>query len=218
MASFNLSKGERFSLSKAAPGLSTVRIGMGWEPNEEPGGPDFDLDVSAFAINNKFKIPSDSYFVFYGQVRIGNYVEEIVNNEVFKRPVTDDRSILGAIDDPDGKRSDGADDEDMIIDLTKVNDKIEQIIICASICKYPNDNKKDRRTLEQNFGMVDDCYIRIVDETTGAEILRYDLAKESNSNDAIEFGRLFRVGSSWEFEAMGRAHTGSLQTLVDMYT
>lgn len=217
MGSFNLSKGERFSLSKAAPGLTTVRIGMGWNPNEEPNGPDFDLDVSAFAINSNFKIPSDSYFVFYGQVRMGNSVEDVSEKGLF-RPVTDDRSILGAIDDPDGKRSDGDDDEDMIINLTKVNEKIEQIIICASICKYPNDNKKDRRTLDQNFGMVDDCYIRIVDETSGLEILRYDLAKESNSNDAIEFGRLFRVGSSWEFEAMGRAHTGSLQTLVDMYT
>ncbi len=218
MGSFNLSKGERFSLSKAAPGLSTVRIGMGWNPNEEPNGPDFDLDVSAFAINSHFKIPSDSYFVFYGQVRIGNYVEEKIGNVVFQRPITDDKSILGAIDDPDGRRSDGEDDEDMIIDLTKVNHNIEQIIICASICKYPNDNKRDRRTLEQSFGMVDDCYIRIVDETTGNEILRYDLAKESNSDDAIEFGRLFRVGNTWEFEAMGRSHTGSLQTLVDMYT
>lgn len=217
MGSFNLSKGERFYLAKAAPGLSTVRIGMGWNPNEEPNGPDFDLDVSAFAINSNFKIPSDSYFVFYGQVRMGNAVEDKTEKGLF-RPITDDGSILGAIDDPNGKRSDGDDDEDIIIDLTKVNAKIEQIIICASICKYPNDNKKDRRTLDQNFGMVEDCYIRILDETTGTEILRYDLAKESNSNDAIEFGRLFRVGSSWEFEAMGRAHTGSLQTLVDMYT
>lgn len=217
MGSFNLSKGQRFSLSKAAPGLTTVRIGMGWNPNEEPGGPDFDLDVSAFAINSNFKIPADSYFVFYGQVRMGNCVEDKIEQGLF-RPVTEDRSILGAIDDPDGKRSDGEDDEDMIIDLTRVNEKIEQIIICASICKYPNDNKKDRRTLDQDFGMVDDCYIRIVDEATGNEILRYDLAKESNSHDAIEFGRLFRVGNSWEFEAMGRGHTGSLQTLVDMYT
>jgi len=217
MGSFNLSKGERFSLSKAAPGLTTVRIGMGWDPNEEPGGPDFDLDVSAFAINSNFKIPSDSYFVFYGQVRMGNCVEDKAEKGFF-RPVTDDRSILGAIDDPDGKRSDGEDDEDMIIDLTKLNEKIEQVIICASICKYPNDNKKDRRTLDQDFGMVDDCYIRIADETTGLEILRYDLAKESTGSDAIEFGRLFRVGNTWEFEAMGRSHKGSLQTLVDMYT
>ena len=143
MGSFNLSKGQRFSLSKAAPGLTIVRIGMGWDPNEEPNGPDFDLDVSAFAINSNFKIPSDSYFVFYGQVKAGNGIEDETEKGLY-RPITEDGSILGAIDDPDGKRSDGADDEDMIINLGKVNSKIEQIIICVTICKYPHDNNKDR--------------------------------------------------------------------------
>ncbi|NRT16863.1 tellurium resistance protein TerD [Flavobacterium sp. 28A] len=190
---------------------------MGWNPNEEPHGPDFDLDVSAFAINSNYKIPSDSYFVFYGQVRMGNCVEDEIEKG-FSRPITADKSILGAIDDPDGRRSDGNDDEDMIFDLSKVNSDIEQIIICASICKYPHDNKKDIRTLSQNFGMVDDCYIRIINEQTGEEIVRYDLAKQFINEDAVEFGRLFRVGNTWEFEAMGRAHNGSLQTLVDMYT
>ena len=215
--SFNLSKGDRFSLSKAAPGLSVVKIGMGWNPNDQPNGPDFDLDVSAFAINSDFKIPSDSYFVFYGQVRTGNCVKDLVETQL-DRPITDDRSILGAIDDPDGTRSDGEDDEDMFIDLNKVNQKIEQIIICCTICKYPHDNKKDRRTLNLNFGQVEDCYIRIVNELNGEEIMRYDLKDQYTNEDAVEFGRLFRVGDSWEFEAMGRAHTGSLQTLVDMYT
>ncbi|WP_366183623.1 TerD family protein [Flavobacterium ovatum] len=217
MSSFNLSKGERFSLSKSAPGLSIARIGMGWNPNEEPNGPDFDLDVSAFAINSNYKIPSDTYFVFYGQVRMGNCIED-ETEKGFSRPITADKSILGAIDDPDGRRSDGNDDEDMIFDLSKVNSDIEQIIICASICKYPHDNKKDKRTLAQNFGMVDDCYIRIINEQTGEEIVRYDLAKQFINEDAVEFGRLFRVGNTWEFEAMGRAHDGGLQTLVDMYT
>jgi len=215
--SFNLSKGDRFSLSKAAPGLSVVKIGMGWDPNDQPNGPDFDLDVSAFAINSAFKIPSDSYFVFYNLVNMGNYVHDTVETHL-KRPITEDKSILGAIDDPDGTRSDGEDDEDMFIDLTKVNPKVEQIIICCTICKYPHDNKKDRRTLDLNFGQVEDCYIRIVNELNGEEILRYDLKDQYNHEDAVEFGRLFRVGDSWEFEAMGRAHTGSLQTLVDMYT
>ena len=215
--SFNLSKGDRFSLSKAAPGLSVVKVGMGWNPNDQPNGPDFDLDVSAFAINSSFKILSDSYFVFYGQVRMGNCIKDKVETHL-DRPITDDQSIIGAIDDPDGTRSDGDDDEDMFIDLTKVNPKVEQIIICCTICKYPHDNKKDKRTLDLNFGQVDDCYIRIVNELNGEEIMRYDLKDQYTDEDAVEFGRLFRVGESWEFEAMGRAHTGSLQTLVDMYT
>ena len=217
MSSFNLSKGERFSLSKAAPGLRVVKIGMGWDPNNEPDGPEFDLDVSAFSIGNDFKIPSDSYFSFYGQVRMGNKIEDKIEKGLY-RPLTEDGAIMGAIDDPDGTKSDGEDDEDMFIDLSKINEKIEQIIICCTICKYPNDNHKDRRTLDLNFGQVNDCYIRIVDESNGAEILRYDLKDKYTSEDAVEFGRLFRAGNTWEFEAMGRAHNGSLQTLVDMYT
>lgn len=217
MGSFNLSKGERFSLSKAAPGLTVVKIGMGWDPNDQAGGPDFDLDVSAFAINSQFKIPSDSYFVFYGQVRMGNCVEDQKEKGLF-RPVTEDGAIKGAIDDPDGRRSDGDDDEDMLIDLTRVSGKVEQIIIACSICKFPNDLKKDRRTLDLHFGQVSDCYVRIVDEGSGEELLRYNMKEKFTNEDVLEFGRLYRSENGWEFEAMGRAYTGSLQTLVDMYT
>ena len=215
--SFNLKKGQRFELAKAAPGLSRVRIGLGWDPNEEPGGPDFDLDVSAFCLNSKFKIPSDSYFVFYGQVSMGNSIEDSVEKGLF-RPKTEDGAILGAIDDPDGRRSDGNDDEDMVFDLNKISKEIEQVIICVTICKFPNDNNKDKRTLQQNFGMVNDCYVRILDDTNGTELCKYELKEKFSSEDAVEFGRLFRNGSSWEFEAMGRAHQGSMETLVGMYT
>lgn len=214
---FNLSKGERFNLNKEAPGLTKVRIGLGWDPNEEEGGPEFDLDVSAFAIDEKFKIPSDSYFVFYGQVQMGNCIEDSTEKGLF-RPVTTDQAILGAIDDPDGKRSDGDDDEDMIIDLSRVSPKVQQIIICATICKFPHDRNKDRRTLNLNFGMVNDCYIRILNENSKEEIARYSLKEKYGNEDALEFGRLYRNGSSWEFEAMGRASQGSLPALVEIYT
>lgn len=217
MSSFNLKKGERFSLSKAAPGLNTVRIGLGWTPNEEPGGPDFDLDVSAFAIGKSFKIVSDSYFVFYGQVRMGNCIEDASEKGLF-RPMTEDRAILGAIDDPDGRRSDGDDDEDMLITLSKVNAQVEQIIICVTICKFPNDNNQDKRTLAQHFGMVENCYIRIVNEATGVEIAKYELNEKFSNEDAVEFGRLYRDSSGWEFEAMGRGHTGSLEVFMGTYT
>src|ERR1035441_5609881 len=216
MGSFNLKKGERFPFAKAAPGLTSVRVGLGWSPNEQPGGPDFDLDVSAFAIDKTFKIPSDSFFVFYGQVKMGNGIKDEV--EGLLRPISEDQAILGAIDDPDGRRSDGEDDEDMIINLSKVGPAVEQIIICVSICKFPNDNHKDKRTLEQNFGMVSDCYIRIVNAATHEELARYKLNEKFEKEDAVEFGRLYRVGKSWEFEAMGRGHNGSLEELVRIYT
>lgn len=214
---FELKKGQRFNLPKAPPGLNKVRVGLGWTPNEQPGGPDFDLDVSAFCIDDTFKIVSDSHFVFYGQVKNGNYVED-AKEKGLRRPISDDRAVMGAIDDPDGRRSDGADDEDMLIDLAKVDSRVEQIIICVTICKFPNDTKQDRRTANQHFGMVSDCYIRILREGSDEPMARYDLNERFEREDALEFGRLYRDGTSWEFEAMGRAHIGSLQALVDIYT
>ena len=217
MAKFDLKKGQRFDLKKHGASLRKVRIGLGWNLNEEPGGPDFDLDVSAFAIGADNKIVSDSHFVFYGQVRMGNAVEDQLEPGLF-RPISEDGAILGAIDDPDGRRSDGDDDEDMIMDLSLLDRSVEQIIITVTICKFPNDNKKDRRTLGQNFGMISDCYIRLLSEETGEEFARYDLNESFTSEDAVEFARLYRDGGVWQFQAMGRGHTGGLDLLVEMYT
>lgn len=216
MSSFNLTKGSKFNLSKSI-GFSKVRIGLGWDPNETKNGPAFDLDVSAFGIDSSHKILNDTYFVFYGQVKAGNAIEDSHQKGLY-RPVTNDGAILGAIDDPNGSSSDGDDDEDIIIDLLKVNTQVEQIIICASISKYPHDNFKDKRTLTLDFGQVSDCYIRIINESNGIEIAKYELTEQYGSQDAIEFGRLYRIDNEWQFEAMGRGHNGSLQALVDIYT
>jgi tellurium resistance protein TerD len=223
MSQFNLSKtiekGGRFNLSKsdtgAPSGLTRVRIGLGWDPNETDDGPPFDLDVSAFAIDSNFKIPSSSYFVFYNQVNMGNRVED-ENEKGLYRPITIDKSILGAIDDPDGKRSDGDDDEDMIIHLDKITDAVQQIIIVVTICKYPD--HPDKRTANLNFGMVDDCYIRILNDKNGEELVKYTLKENFSKEDAVQFGRLYRVGGQWEFEAMGTGNEGGLASLVDIYT
>ena len=216
MSSFNLSKGSNFNLSKSI-GFSKVRIGLGWNPNETKNGPAFDLDVSAFGIDSSYKIINDSYFIFYGQVKAGNAKEDPIRKG-FYRPTTNDGAIMGAIDDPTGLSSDGDDDEDMIIDLLKVHPQVEQIIICASISKYPHDNFKDVRTLSLDFGKVSDCYIRIINESNGIEIAKYELTDQYSTQDAIEFGRLYRIDNEWQFEAMGRGHSGSLQALVDLYT
>ncbi len=223
MSQFNLSKtlekGGKFNLSKgdsgAPSGLTKVRIGLGWDPNETEGGPPFDLDVSAFAIDSNFKIPSSSYFVFYNQVNMGNRIED-ENEKGLYRPITIDGSILGAIDDPDGKRSDGDDDEDMIIHLNKVTDSVQQIVIVVTICKYPD--HPDPRTANLNFGMVDDCYIRIIDDNSNQELAKYTLKESFSREDAVQFWRLYRVGGQWEFEAMGTGSEGGLSSLVDIYT
>ena len=213
MAKFNLSKsGERFNLSKSDGGLVNVRIGLGWSANEDPNGPDFDLDVSAFMISNDFKIPDDGFFVFYGSDNKGKDAE---NN---MRPLSQDGALLGAVDERVGGGDALGDTEDMILDLLKVDSRVEQIIIAVTICKYPHDDKRDRRTLSLNFGMVEGCYLRIINEISSAEIMRYTLSENFKDEDAVEFGRLYRIGGEWEFEALGRGSQGSLPALIEQYT
>ena len=214
MAKFNLSKsGERFNLSKSEGGLYHVRLGLGWKANEDPNGPNFDLDVSAFMIGQNFKIPDDGFFVFYGSDNKGTDKDGNV------RPLSQDGALFGAVDEKEGDdESEIGDTEDMILDLSKVDNSVEQIIIVVTICKYPHDDKRDRRTLALNFGMVQGCYLRIINEANAEEILRYTLSESFKDEDAVEFGRLYRIGNEWEFEALGRGSQGSLPSLIEQYT
>lgn len=196
----NLNKGGRFNLQKASPGLTHIGVGLGWDPNDTPGGPAFDLDASAFMLASDYKIPADGYFVFYGN------------------QVSPDGAVRSSGDDQTGGNSEEGDDETLFVDLPQVSRLIEQIIFTATICKYPNDVAKDRRTLNLNFGQVSNCYIRIYNQDNDEEILKYDLKEKFTTEDALEFGRLYRSGETWEFEAMGRPSNGSLGALVDMYT
>ena len=207
----NLNKGGRFNLTKESPKLKIAGIGLGWNPNEEENGPDFDLDVSAFLIGVDGKIPADEYAVFYGSVLKMDTPEGA-------RPYSGDGSVIGAVDAIDGTESDGEDDEDMRIHFDKIWEGVHQVVITVSITKYPNDKKKDRRTLIQNFGMVEDCYIRLWDYETGGEILKYDLKEKFTSEDAVEFGRFIRVANSWEFVATGDKYNGSLNKFIELFT
>ena len=213
----NINKGGRINITKEAPKLKVAGIGLGWEPNMQPNGPDFDLDVSAFLLTTAGKIPIDnqgnsvdSYVVFYGS-------ELKVDTQQGQRPYSGDGSVVGAVDAIDGTESDGADDEDMRIYFDKVWEGIEQIVITVSITKYPNDSKRDKRTLLQNFGMVNDCYIRVWDDESGTEILRYNLSEQFFNEDAVEFGRFVRINGAWEFIATGNKYTGGLAKLIELY-
>lgn len=169
----NLEKGQRISMDK---GLTLVGVGLGWDPNEGTGY-DFDLDASAFMLGESGRIPTDEYFVFY-------------NNQ--KSP---DGSVESTGDDLTGGNSDGGDDETINVDLSKVDPKIQEIVFTATIYKA-----EERR---QNFGQVRNSYIRIYDAKTNAEIARYDLDEDFSIETAVEFGRLYRRGDEWKFEAMG---------------
>lgn len=183
----NLEKGQRISMDK---GLSLVGVGLGWDPNTGSGY-DFDLDASAFMLGSNGRIPADEYFVFY-------------NN-----PKSPDGSVESTGDDTTGGNSDGGDDETINVDLLKVSPMIQEIIFTVTIHKA-----EERR---QNFGQVRNSYIRIYDAHTNAEIARYDLDEDFSVETAVEFGRLYRRGAEWKFEAMGNGSKGGLQALVNKY-
>ena len=183
----NLEKGQRISMDK---GLTLVGVGLGWDPNEGSGY-DFDLDASAFMLGEKGQVPEQEYFVFYGNQK------------------SPDGSVESTGDDLTGGNSDGGDDETLNVDLSKVSPKIQEIIFTATIYKAA-----ERR---QNFGQVRNSYIRIYDATTNAEIARYDLDEDFSVETAVEFGRLYRRGGEWKFEAIGNGDKGGLQALVYKY-
>ena len=182
----NLQKGQKIDV-----GLSSINVGLGWNPNEGTGQ-GFDLDASAFMLNAARQISSESYFIFYGN------------------PNSPDGALHHSGDDPTGGNSAVGDDEIVTVDLSKVNADVQEILFVVTIHEAA-----ERR---QNFGQVRSSYIRIVDNSNGQEIAKYELDEDFSIETSVEFGRLYRTGNNWEFEAMGRAHTGSLQTLVDMYT
>lgn len=171
-------------------GLSKVGVGLGWDPNESTGF-DFDLDASAFMLGSNKKLPQDEFFVFY-------------NNQ--KSP---DGAVESSSDDLTGGNSDGGDDETLTVDLTKVDPRIEEIIFTVTI--------HEAIARKQNFGQVHNSYIRIYNAVTNEDIARYDLDEDFSIETAVEFGRLYKRGSEWKFEAMGIGYKGGLQYFVDKY-
>jgi tellurium resistance protein TerD len=211
---FNLSKGSSFNLSKAAPGLEIAGVGLGWDANEVAGGPIFDLDVSAFLLGSNGQIAEMGDLIFYG-----SDIKTTYGEETEERPYSPDGSVLGAIDELEGgDDDDDGDEEDMRIYFDRVSDHIKEILVVVTITKYPNDEKKDKRTLDLNFGEVKGCYIRVWDESTESELCRFTLSEEFGNEDAVEFGKFHRTNSGeWEFSAIGTGYEGGLPNLISKY-
>ena len=170
-------------------GLQKVGVGLGWDPNAG-GGEDFDLDASTFMLGENHKLPRDEFFVFYNNLK------------------SPDGAVESMGDDRTGGSSDG-DDETLNVDLSKVDPRVTEIIFTATIYKAA-----ERR---QNFGQVHNSYIRLYNAITNEEIARYDLDEDFSIETAIEFGRIYRRGSEWRFEALGLGNKGGMQALVDKY-
>ncbi|HAO28148.1 MAG TPA: chemical-damaging agent resistance protein C [Chryseobacterium indologenes] len=175
----NLQKGQKIEI-----GLTKMTIGLGWDPNEGTGY-DFDLDASAIMIDSDRKLVSEEYFVFYNNLN------------------STDGALSHTGDDPSGKNSDGDDDEAIIIDLDKVDSRVEEILFVVTI--------EDFERRKQNFGQVRNSYIRVVDNHSNQEIAKYELDEDFSIETGVEFGRLYKRNGSWKFEASGigyRAHLG----------
>lgn len=187
--SINLSKGERLNLSKEAPGLKNAGIGLGWDINPTDTGSAFDLDASVFMLGSGGKIPDNKYFIFY-------------NNKE-----SPDGSVNHLGDSRTGEGT--GDDETILLDLTKVNPAVEELVFVVTI--------HEAEARRQNFGQVRNAFIRIYDSTTNLEVTKYDLDEDFSRETAVEFGRLYKKDGEWRFQAVGQGYNSGLQSFVDKY-
>ncbi len=185
----NLKKGQKVSLTKDNPGLKNVVVGLGWDVNAFDTGGDFDLDAAAFLLEDTGKVGGSSDFVFYGNLShpSGSVVHQGDN-------------LTGVGD---------GDDEQIKIDLSKVPANITKIAFTVTI--YEPEQRK------QNFGQVNNAFIRIYNEENGEEMLRYDLGEDFSIETAAVFGELYKNGSEWKFNAIGSGFQGGLAALCENF-
>ena len=181
----SLQKGGNVNLSKEAPGLTKVVIGLGWDPRATDGA-SFDLDGSAFMLKADGKVRGDSDFIFYNNLK------------------STDGSVLHNGDNTTGA-GDG-DDETLTIDLATVPADIERLAFCVTI--------HEAEARKQNFGMIGKAFIRCLNANGNTELARYDLSEDSSVETAMIFGELYRAGAEWKFKAVGQGFKGGLGPLA----
>lgn len=183
-----LAKGGNVSLSKAAPNLTKVAVGLGWDARSTSGA-DFDLDASALVTGPERKVLSDLHFVFYNNLR------------------SPDGSIEHTGDNLTGE-GDG-DDEVINVDIPAVPPNVTNIFFPVSI------HDADARL--QSFGQVTNAYIRVVDLSNGSELARYDLSEDASTETAMLFGELYRHNGEWKFRAVGQGYASGLAGIARDY-
>ena len=184
----SLSKGGNVSLSKEAPGLKKAVLGLGWDARATDGQ-DFDLDASVFLLGSNGKVRSDQDFIFYNNLKSTDGSVEHMG---------DNRTGAGE-----------GDDETIKVNLASVPPDVEKIAIAVTI--------HEAETRKQNFGMVSNAFIRLVNEEDGKEVVRYDLGEDFSTETAVIFGELYRHGSDWKFRAVGQGYAGGLGPLARNY-
>ena len=184
----SLQKGGNVNLSKEAPGMKKMLVGLGWDVRATDGD-GFDLDASAFLLNEAGKVRGDADFIFYNQAK------------------STDGSVEHTGDNRTGA-GDG-DDESIIVDLSRVPAEIHKIAVCVTI--------HDATARKQNFGMVNSAYVRCVNAADNVEVAKYDLSEDASVETAMIFGEIYRNGSDWKFKAIGQGFQGGLGPLAKSF-
>ena len=184
----SLNKGGNLSLSKTDPTLARILIGLGWDERATDGA-SFDLDASAFLLTASGRVRGDHDFIFYNQLK------------------SQDGSVEHTGDNRSGQ-GDG-DDESLVVDLSKVSPEIEKIAITVTI--------HDAQSRGQNFGQIANAFIRVVNQDSGIEIVRFDLAEDYSTETAMVFGEVYRHNGEWKFRAVGQGYAGGLAAMCQQY-
>ena len=185
----NLSKGQKIDLTKGNPSLKKAVIGLGWDTNKYSGGGDFDLDASAFLVGSNGKTNNDLDFIFYNNL---------------------EHSTGAVIHTGDNRTGEGdGDDEQLIVEFSKIPADIDKIAITVTIY--------DAIARAQNFGQISNAFVRVVNEETNEELLRYDLSEDFSVETALVFCELYRHNGEWKFSAIGSGFQGGLAALCKNY-
>ncbi len=184
----SLNKGGNLSLSKTDPSLTKMLIGLGWD-ERVTSGQAFDLDASAFLLTQNGKVRGDHDFIFYNQLK----------------------SIDGSVEHTGDNRTGQGDGDDEVIkvDLSRVAPDIDKIAITVTI--------HDAAARGQNFGQISNAFIRVVNEVTGVEVVRFDLAEDYSVETAMVFGEVYRHNGEWKFRAVGQGYSGGLAAMCHQY-
>lgn len=184
----SLQKGGNVSLEKVAPGMTKCLLGLGWDSRATDGA-DFDLDASVFLLNAEGKVKADNGFIFFNNL------------------VSECGSVEHTGDNLTGEGE--GDDEQVKVNLAKIPADITKIIVAVTI--------HEAESRKQNFGQVSNAFIRIVNEASNEEVVRYDLSEDYSIETALIFGELYMHNGSWKFKAIGQGFEGGLGPLARQY-
>ena len=186
----SLSKGGRISLNKeaGAAGLTSVTVGLGWE-ERATDGTDFDLDAIAFVCGSNGKVRGDGDFIFYNQLTLADGTVEHMGD-----------NLVGGT---------GGDDEQLKLNLATMAPDISSIVVCVTI--------HEAEARNQTFGMVNNAFVRVVNDINGQELTRYDLSEDMSIETAMIFCEIYRYNTEWKFKAVGQGFAGGLGPLARNY-